>query len=749
MSEDPDLQDVLRDSVTEHLYRVCWRAGEYVWLIGMTGEGDWPVRHMREDLRGARVLTKAPAGEGKSTECSNPRAALATYERFQLVLDNIPRLLTPRGRSEAYSELRVTDKKLSKRTFYKVVRKWLVGGSVVSGLGRPSKPKAKAVPPSLPELSYADAVKQVRGQAQRLMSEPKPEVAAIDHTRSGRPRKNKRVKPRTRYRRCPATMRVFWHFFEVKKKTRGLSVEGAYKQMREEVFAERGPTNQLILFPDWVIPSLGTFSLAYYSLVPHRKRRAALTGEHDFDLNQRAKLGQSISAAYMAGLVGELDATVWNVNLVSEDEVPWDIGPPIVFRIRCKDSGELLGLAIGIESASWNEAATAIDNCLEDKQAYCARYGVQISPDDWKVRGVTARINADCGETYNSKPDRFIFHTGVTIVNLPKARGDLKGGVESDFFRIQVALNGLTPGALIKQYEETHQMKWRVKGSYTLRQFTEIVIREELKQMRTPRPQVLLEPGMTSGGADTSPYSVWKWLEKNNGCALRILDRTSTRKHLLDTAKGTLTDAGLEFKGLLYLSEGSIASDLFSKMRLRGFKSVCVAFDHRLVDTIYLLDGDPKGECRYEEYQLNVHRMDQRKYAGRTFREVTLIMERQAQNDAAAAEANLAREREHTQAQKAISDESSARVQGARGALGITVADLKANQHAARAAEKDRLGPERALVPKIEVAPEDALPQPLQVATRPVRHPPPEGKRARQLRQMELQAAAMKDRSQA
>lgn len=747
---DPKFQDLLQEKLTEHLYRVCWRLGPDLWLIGMTGEErDWPKRYKLSELQDSNTFRMADAAALGPPTQADPVAAAATYQRFKVELDNIPNLLTPKGRSAAFARMKQHDSKLSKKTFYKVVWKWLAGGCIPSALGRASSTRPNpCVPTDVHKIAYADALKQVRAKAQRLMRQPAPMLSGEDHTRRGKPRKNSKITPKTLYQKCPATLRVFMHFFAKKKGTPGMTVKQAYEKMRDEVFADVGPTGMPVRFSPWVIPSLGTFSRDYYEHVPHRQRRAAITGEHDFELNQRAKVGQSVSAAFLAGAVGQLDATVWNVNLVSEGDFPWDIGPPVVFRVRCKNTGQLLGLSIGLEAASWNEAGSALMNCLEDKQAYCAKQGVAIARDEWNTEGLPPQIDADCGETYNNKPNRFILRTGVSIVNVLKARGDLKGGVESDFFKLQVALNGMTPGALIKQYEESHQTKWRVKGSYTLRQFTQILIREELKQMRTTRPTWRPLEGMAFNGVDTSPASVWRWASETFGCAMRRFDLDNVKKHVLEVAKGAITDAGLKFRDLLYVSDAAIASDLFSKARLRGFTSVSVAFDPRLVDTVYLIDGDPEGVCRYEEYRLNIERFDQRGYAGKSFKEVALIMQRQAQVNHQAEENNAARNREHTQAQAEITKAATARVKKARAATGVTVADLKKEQPAARMAEQARLSPGRALVPAL---PSPAPPQPVQVSAPDAIYPPPsvgQGRRARLLGHMKARSAALQDGKQ-
>ena len=196
----------------------------------------------------------------------------------------------------------------------------------------------------------------------------------------------------------------------------------------KDVYATPTPTQTAKFWPRWVVPSLSVFVYWFKRMTTYRERRVAIGGEHNFELNERDLLGQGVSKAYAAGSVGELDATVWNVDIVSELPGAASVGPPIVFRIRDKDTGELLGISVSLESASWMSAATAIANCLEDKVKFCKRFDIDIARDDWLVRGLPATITADCGETHNHKPNRFINKTSTNLKNLQAARGDLKPG---------------------------------------------------------------------------------------------------------------------------------------------------------------------------------------------------------------------------------------------------------------------------------------------------------------------------------
>src|SRR5262245_35206573 len=50
------------------------------------------------------------------------------HKRLSAAFSDVGRLLTRKSRADLYRALRETDKKLSKETFYRAVRRWLEGG---------------------------------------------------------------------------------------------------------------------------------------------------------------------------------------------------------------------------------------------------------------------------------------------------------------------------------------------------------------------------------------------------------------------------------------------------------------------------------------------------------------------------------------------------------------------------------------------------------------------------------------------
>jgi len=685
----------------EHL-RVVWTEPGKTWVMSLDrGKSAWPQLLPPDQHDRFETVDEPPAPAPSKAALKH---AQRTFEKYGGVLEHIPGLLIEAGRWKAYSTLKALHPTLSTSTFYKVVRRWLRGGAVVASLS----PEWKGVRQALDfidikSVGEAESLRACREQSERLMKRPLVEAPESDHTRNGKPRKRFPVVQPTEYKTDRPTLRVFYTYFKRRLHTPGMTLKAAFKQMLEEAFATKTPTGASVFWPNWVVPSFAQFEFWFKKMTSNRERRVAIVGDHAFELGERSLLGQGVSIAYMAGAIGELDATVWNVELVSEFPGARPIGSPIVFRIRCKDTGQLLGLSVGLESASWIGAASAIANCVEDKVAFCKKFDVDIASEDWMVRGLPPTIVADCGETHNHKPNRFITTTRTNLKNLQRARGDLKPGVESDFNTLQVKLNGLTPGAIIKAYEELSLRQWRMKSAMTLRAFTRLLILAELIRMREPRDGLQLPSFMTDAGVNSSPRAMWSWCTTNMPTTLRTFDEDSVKLSLLNTDDGSITEHGVEFYGVLYKSQPLIDSGAFEIARRRGRTRKTIGYDPRLVDVVYILEEDAGNPSRYVRCDLIESRVDQRDFKGKTFREVRQLIRRgdRLNSDAEADSRTPVGRWTHLQNETiADSKERTARERKEHPASANSLHESRAT---AREAEKNALSPSQALVPAADL----------------------------------------------
>lgn len=703
-------RDILTDRAETALLRVVLREPDQTWLFDMKGRNAWPHRVPTSDLD-----EQVKAGDYKVTSTGR-RALLAKAERaealrkhgrFKLGFTNVRRLFTPRGRGACFRAIKDSDSKLTRRVFDRAVRQWLAGGRTPMAFApRWSEGGPPAVDTSdLESIAYTTAAHHVQERALSIDigESPLPERTPT-HSKSGQPRKRIAPQAPTLYRVDRMTLRVFLHFYQWKLKKTGRSLRQAYDEMCTTVFVGTNAAGQIYDLDLRQIPSFHTFEHWYFRIVDHAARRKGTGGELNYAQNERDELGDEVSKSLVAGLIASGDATIWNIGVRSRLAGRRVVGCPVVFRIRCKNTGMLLGLAVTLDSASWTGMATAIINCLEDKVAFCKKYGIDIRPEDWPILGLMAILEVDRGETDNHHPTAFIELTGVEVENLKGQRPDLKGGSESDWRTLQVRLNGLTPGVLIDTWEKQQDAKWKLEGVMDIDEFTKLLLKHELARMKTIRDEVHLDDQMVAAGVVRTSLSMWNHhVERKGGGLMGDFDKDEVALSLLPRKTATITESGIYFEGCYYLCQELLAEHAFARARIRGHSDVEVAYDPRLVDCIHLVKL--RGEELDAPYlcRLSMKLKHQAAYLGKCFAEVRELQQQDAANAAAYAPTQHAvgvqTHRDHKQIVAAASQRTA--TEAATGESPTAQVQAIAQN---RKAERFSHSPTQALTPRLDVA---------------------------------------------
>jgi hypothetical protein len=712
-------RDILTDRADTALLRVIVRDPEQTWLFDMKQRNAWP--HM---VRTPELDQLVKAGDYKVTKPSvrailgkaARAAALRKHGRFKVGFKKIRRLFTPNGRGCCFLDVKRDYARLTRRVFDRAVRQWLAGGRTPMAFApRWDKGGTPAIDTDeLKSITYGDAVRHVQDRALSIDpgESPLPEKTPT-HTTTGQRRKRIAPQAPTLYRVDRMTLRVFLHFYEWKLKEVGRSIRQAYDEMCMKVFIGTNAAGQVYDLDLRQIPSRHTFEHWYFKIVDHRARRVGTRGELHFQQNEREELGDEVSKALVAGLIGSGDATIWNISVRSRLAGRRVVGCPVVFRIRCKRTAMLLGLAVILDSASWMGMATAIINCLDDKVAFCKKYGIDIRPEDWPVQGLMAILEVDRGETNNCHPTAFIEATGVEVENLKGQRPDLKSGSESDWRTLQVRLNGMTPGALIETWEKQQSAKWKLDGVMDIDQFTTLLLKHELAHMKSIREGVNLDDEMIAAGVVRSSLSMWNYQVKQKAGGLISFDRDEVALSLLPRKPATITEHGVYFQGCYYLCQELLAEHAFARARIKGHSEVKVAYDPRLVDCIHLVtlrgeELDTPFLCR-----LSMKLKHQTAYTGKCFEEIRELQQQDACNAASYAptqhKVDLQAHRDHHQivadARQQTEDEASTGESATAQVKGIPQARKEARfEHSPTQALTPRFGSEGTGQPATVVA---------------------------------------------
>jgi transposase InsO family protein len=117
-------------------------------------------------------------------------------------------------------------------------------------------------------------------------------------------------------------------------------------------------------------------------------------------------------------------------------------------------------------------------NVICDKVALCKRHGISITKESWNCNRLPATLVTDMGSEYKSANFEQIAELGVTVINLPPYRPELKGSVEKFFDLIQSYYKPYLKGkgVIEPDYQERGAHDYRNDACLTLPAFEEVLL---------------------------------------------------------------------------------------------------------------------------------------------------------------------------------------------------------------------------------------------------------------------------------
>lgn len=210
---------------------------------------------------------------------------------------------------------------------------------------------------------------------------------------------------------------------------------------------------------------------------------------------------------------------------------------------------------------------------------FCARYGIQITEEDWPCHHIPRALVGDRGEMESVSADHLVNQLDMRIENMPPYHGDLKGIIEQHFHLIDVDMANLL-GKMGKDYGERCTEDYRLGARLTLNEFIAIIIHLVLlynnyhymefygksMQMR----QMRIKP---------IPRDLWNFGMKYLAGTQRAISKAAVRYALLPTGKASITSSGILFRGLYYGCDTGFREHWFDSARVEGREAISVSYD--------------------------------------------------------------------------------------------------------------------------------------------------------------------------
>lgn len=400
-----------------------------------------------------------------------------------------------------------------------------------------------------------------------------------------------------------------------------VTIADAHTSLIRQHYRYEDGNGEKFVLPPGECPSLRQFHyflLRNYSLEARLRGRL---GDKDFEKDHREVVGTIMADCQGVGHYYEIDATIADVYLVSEDDVNTIIGKPTLYFITDRKSRLIVGFYVGLENASWNAALQAILSIAEDKQALCERYGVVYDPEDWPAHQVfPSQFLADRGEMVSGASDNIAEGMQGTVANVPGKRPDWKAIAESGFHLAHCVLRPITPAYDPPSNATRRRGKHYEKDAcLSPRQFGNLILNYIINSNRKEMLYYDMSTEELIAGVRPSPIELWHHGIATRAGLLNRFPEEMVRFALLRKDTAVVTEKGVEFKGAFYTFPEGFEQNWFLRARKRRFK-VVVSYDMRLVDNIYIHSLDGKSA----PYVASLSERS-KKYAGKCFEEMAFF----------------------------------------------------------------------------------------------------------------------------
>jgi hypothetical protein len=244
-----------------------------------------------------------------------------------------------------------------------------------------------------------------------------------------------------------AKLRLGYRQFKTSKK---ISLETAHALTLGKYWADQvkisGTARKITLLPIEQLPTIEQFRRHGPGPDPKNSVRRINIGEHRWERDHRGHFGNERSKLKAAGQCGAIDSTSDDQNLVLG--VDRTVGMPASWNTKLRENytGYIAGFYSGFERPSTLTSLITIALAADSKVAFCKRYGVQITEDDW-IGLNFRRVRADNGELKSEEGIATMSSVAISAEFVKAYAAERKNGVESSHFQLQIGATHQLPGS--------------------------------------------------------------------------------------------------------------------------------------------------------------------------------------------------------------------------------------------------------------------------------------------------------------
>ena len=344
-------------------------------------------------------------------------------------------------------------------------------------------------------------------------------------------------------------------------------------------------------------PTYNQFRYFYSKYKTMQNALISRNGIKDYQRNHRPLLGDGVQEFAPNVGTGMVDSTICDIYLV--DDAGNLVGRPVLTILTDSFSnGFVMGYSLTWEGGTYSLRNLML-NVIADKVEWCRKFGIFIERKQWDSDRMPSVVVSDMGSEYKSSTFSQITELGVTLINLPALRPELKSIVERSF---QLLQGSAKPYLMDHGYVDRDAGKrlapdYRKGAKLTIEDYEKVVLHSILYH----NSQRILEDypyteDMLKAQVKPYPNRIFGWGREQQGCNLIDVTPRELILTLLPRIKGRFTRRGLLVMGLRYDSKEKD----FTENYLGGGEAVA-AYNPESADKVYLLeDGKFMEFCLIE-----------------------------------------------------------------------------------------------------------------------------------------------------
>ena len=375
-------------------------------------------------------------------------------------------------------------------------------------------------------------------------------------------------------------------------KAQGMSWKDAFYEMLITLYQvpDGGTTkdkrNEILLSPALI----EKYRLPTWNQFRYRCRRLYAADRPAADDLPRGERGKATDNVPGPGFF-EIDATHFQIQLVSRVTKSKLVGRPSVYLIVDIFSGVIAGYALTLENPSWAVAALALYTTFSDKGPVFERLGLPFQSADWPCQHLPNMLRADRAELVSNMGQEFPA-SGIRVEVTPSMTPIAKGSVEGKNSETKHSHKGRfnLPG-LFKKYRKRRESDGKKNAALDLLEFertlVEIIMdlnRRAVKPSRLP-PDALQETSRVA-----SRVGFYEWATMARPGFTRSMNPNFVYEHLLTKGSGTVTPGGIKLDGEVFNCDW-LRDKGFLTAALNGTYEIRVSYNPLFAGEIFFHDA--------------------------------------------------------------------------------------------------------------------------------------------------------------